>query len=410
MSRAFGRFVASRWAEPLGVGLVVALVVAGSAAEAYPAHHYAGLHLRYRPSPALFVLLAVAALLLLWRRSHPVAVYAVSVLAVAGWAAAGQVYGAALVMVLVSFYSLAAARSRWPVVVSLGMLGSLGIWLAGGLGGPWGWLGGPQLDMWAEMVAAGAAGAFVAARRHWKLSEQLRQEQVEWARQEEIRQQVTAERLRIARELHDVVAHSMAMINVQASAAATLLDTDRLRAGESIQAIRAASKDGLRELRSILDVLRQVDEAGPSVVLPGRNGLQALAEAARAAGIGITLKCATDLESLSPRSALAAYRIVQESLTNVIRHASGSSAQVTLWEEDGSVIIDVVDDGRGAEELFAEGAGAGLVGMGERARALGGRFEAGPVLAGGFRVHAELPAQLRAGDDEPAPEARLAGS
>jgi hypothetical protein len=117
MTRAFGRFVASRWAEPLGVVLVAALVVAGSVAEAFPAHHYAGLHLRSHPSPAFFALLAVPALLLLWRRSHPVEVYAVSVVAVAGWAASGQVYGAALVMVLVSFYSLAVGRPKWPVVV-----------------------------------------------------------------------------------------------------------------------------------------------------------------------------------------------------------------------------------------------------------------------------------------------------
>lgn len=153
MPSALARLAARRWAEPAGVAVVVARVLAGSVAEAYPVHHYGGLHLRPHPWPVAFALLALPAVLLLWRRSHPVAVYVAAVAAVIGWAASGQVYGAALVTVLVAYYSLAVARSGWMAVVVLGALGSASIWVAGGLGSSWGWLGGPQLDMWAEMVA-----------------------------------------------------------------------------------------------------------------------------------------------------------------------------------------------------------------------------------------------------------------
>ncbi len=392
MRSAVARVVNGRWAEPGGVALVVALVVAGSIAEAYPAHRYAGLHLHSHPNPAAFALLVVPAALLLWRRSHPVAVYVAAVLGVAGWAALGQVYGAALVMVLVALYSLAVARSGRVVLVALGGGGALTIWVAGGVWGPWGWWGGPQLDMWAEMVAAGAVGSFVAARRHWKLSEQLRREQLDRARTEEIRRQVTSERLRIARELHDVVAHSMAMINVQASAAATLVHAEPLRVAESLQAIRRASKEGLRELRSILDVLRQVDEDQPAVPLPDREALQALAHAAGTAGIRTNFCCDADLEGAPPETALAAYRIVQESLTNVIRHARGATAEVTISRRNGLIVVDVVNDDQGRDDLFVGGTGTGLVGMEERARTLGGLLRAGPIPGGGFRVYVELPA------------------
>jgi hypothetical protein len=132
----------SRWAEPAGIALVAALVVSGSIAEAYPGHHYAGLDLRSHPLPVAFALLALPALALWWRRSRPVTVYVLAVAAVTAWAASGQVYGAALVMVLVAFYSLTITRSGWIVPVTLGVAGTLCIWLAGGLGGPWGWMWG----------------------------------------------------------------------------------------------------------------------------------------------------------------------------------------------------------------------------------------------------------------------------
>lgn len=396
------RFVTGRWSEPAGVALVLTLCVVGSVVEAYPAHRYGGLHLRSHPNPAAFLLIAVPAVLLWWRRSHPVAVFLLAIAGVAGWAALGQVYGAALVTVLVSFYFLAVTPLSRLVLVGLGVAGTFTIWLVGGLLGPWGWLGGPQLDMWFEMLAAGAVGAAVAARRQWKASERLRYAQLEQAREEETRSRVVSERLRIARELHDVVAHSIAMINVQASAASMQLADNPERVADALQAIRDASKNGLRELRSVLDVLHQVDGGRPAVPLPDGEAFQALADAATAAGIETRLRCDARIGDLPAETALGAYRIVQESLTNVIRHAPKSAAEVTINDREGQLlIIDVVNDGPRGSEPFVDGSGSGVVGMQERARALGGQLRASSVASGGFSVHAELPMRSLASDAFP---------
>lgn len=408
MLSTVGRFTKSRWAEPLGVAVVFAMVVSGSAAEAYPGHVYAGLHLRSHPPVSAFAVLAIPAVSLLWRRSHPLVVYAATVGGAATWALIGQVYGAALVMVLVAFFTLCVERPGRLAPLALGCAGALTIWGAGGVAGTWGWWGGPQLDMWAEMIAAGAAGAFVSARRSWKASELLRAQDQQRARHDEIRRQIVSERLRIARELHDVVAHSMAMINVQASAAATLVGTDPLRVTESLQAIRRASKDGLRELRSILDVLRQVDDQAPAVALPNREAFEALVEATRSAGVECTLSWKLHMSDATPGTALAAYRIAQESLTNVVRHAPRSVTSVTVRGDDSAILIEVTNDASGASGTFTEGSGTGIAGMRERARMLGGSLEAGPNPGGGFTVRALLPiAALRSPEDSgPEPDRR----
>jgi signal transduction histidine kinase len=391
MLSTLGRLAKKRWAEPLGVAVVFAMVISGSAAEAYPSHVYAGLHLVSHPDVAAFAVLALPAASLAWRRSHPLGVYAATVAGVGAWALIGEVYGAALVMVLVAFFTLCVERPGRFAPIALGAAGTLLIWVAGGIAGDWGWWGGPQLDLWAEMAAAGAAGAFVAARKNWKASERLRAADQQRARRDEIRRQIVSERLRIARELHDVVAHSMAMINVQASAAATLVATDPLRVTESLQAIRRASKDGLRELRSILEVLRQVDEQAPAVALPDREAFHALVEATRSAGVECGLIWDADMSDITPGAALAAYRIVQESLTNVVRHAARSVATVTIRRDGSAILVVVANDARGATETFTEGSGTGVAGMRERARSLNGSFQAGPDEGGGFKVRARLP-------------------
>jgi len=397
MRSTLGRFAKKRWAEPLGIAVVVAMVISGSAAEAYPSHVYAGLHLRSHPDIAAFAVLAIPAAGLAWRRSHPIGVYAATVAGVASWALLGQVYGAALVMVLVALFTLCVERPGRLAPIALGAAGTGAIWVAGGIAGDWGWWGGPQLDLWAEMIAAGAAGAFVAARKNWKASELLRVEDQQRARRDEIRRQIISERLRIARELHDVVAHSMAMINVQASAAATLVGSDPLRVTESLEAIRRASKDGLRELRSILEVLRQVDEQSPAVALPDREAFHALVEATHSAGVECTLHWDADMSDVTPETALAAYRIVQESLTNVVRHAARSVASVTIRREGSAILVEVTNDARGVAETFTEGTGTGVAGMRERTRSLNGFFHAGPVQGGGFAVRARLPIVTVAG-------------
>ena len=389
------------------MAFVGALVLAGSIAEAYPGHHYAGLDLEHHPSPWAFALVLVPVVALFWRRSHPLVVFAIAVAAVAGWAATGQVYGAALVVVLVALYALATSEVSRFTLAGLAVGGTALIWLVGGLLGPWGWWGGPQLDMWAEVAAAGAFGAAVAARRQWRQSELRNRIQRAQAHEAETRRRVDSERLRIARELHDVVAHSMAVINVQASAAALLVDQDRAQAHEAIQAIRRASKEGLRELRSILEVLRQVDGGEPAVALPGADAFRALAEATSGAGSPTTLSLGVELPDLPPASTLAAYRIVQESLTNVVRHATGARTSVAVTAGPAALTVQVLDAGGHPGPGSDDGSGSGLAGMRERVAALGGSLDAGPRTGGGFVVLASLPvaapvARLSPGPPPPA--------
>jgi signal transduction histidine kinase len=379
-----------RWRSAAGIALVIVLTVAGAYVEANPRHHYGGLHLTSHPPLAAYLLLAVPALALIWRESRPVEVLGLAVAGAVGWAALGQIDGAALVPVMVALYWLALTRPG-RIAVAAGFAGAVAIFVTEGLLGPFGWFGGPNATMWPELLAAGTVGGYVAARRQWRAAERDRAVRAEQAREEETRRRVDAERMRIARELHDVVAHSMAMINVQATAASMQLAADPASAAEAIQAIRRASKSGLRELRTILEVLRQVDAGSPAVPVPDLRAIAALVEATSAAGTPTTLELAEPPVPLPPPVTLAVYRIVQESLTNVVRHAGRVAATVGLRQDGGYLYVDVVNDGGAAPAAFSDGTGAGLTGMRERAAALGGTLEAGPRPGGGFAVHARLP-------------------
>ena len=390
-----------RWLDAAGVALVTALAVVGAYVEANPVHRYGGLHLTSHPPLAAYLLLAVPSVALIWRNSRPVEVLGLAVGGAVGWAALGQIDGAALVPVIVGVYWVALTRAR-RIAVAAGLAGAAAIFVTEGLLGPFGWFGGPNATMWPELLAAGAVGAYVAARRQWLAAESDRAARAEQAREEETRRRVDAERMRIARELHDVVAHSMAMINVQATAASMQLAADPASAAEAIQAIRRASKSGLRELRTILEVLRQVDGGSPAVPVPDLRAIAALVEATSAAGTPTTLESAEPPVPLPPPVALAAYRIVQESLTNVVRHAGRVAATVGLRQDGGYLYVDVVNDGGAAPAAFSDGTGAGLAGMRERAAALGGTLDAGPRPGGGFAVHARLPVAAAA----PSPRTR----
>jgi signal transduction histidine kinase len=379
-----------RWRNAAGVALVTALAVVGGYVEANPAHRYGGLHLASHPPLAAYLLLATPAVALTWRNSRPVEVLGLAVGGAVGWAALGQIDGAALVPVIVSLYWVALTRPR-RVAVAAGLTGAAAIFVTEGVLGPFGWFGGPNATMWPELLAAGAVGAAVAARRQWLTAESDRAARAEQAREEETRRRVDAERMRIARELHDVVAHSMAMINVQATAASMQLAADPASAAAAIQAIRQASKSGLRELRAILEVLRQADGGTPAGPDADLHAIAALVEATSAAGTPTTLEQAVLPAPLPPPVALAAYRIVQESLTNVVRHAGRVAATVSLRHDGGYLHVDVVNDGGPAPAAASDGAGAGLAGMRERAAALGGTLDAGPRPGGGFAVHARLP-------------------
>ncbi|WP_244948863.1 sensor histidine kinase [Micromonospora endolithica] len=200
---------------------------------------------------------------------------------------------------------------------------------------------------------------------------------------------VTAERLRIARELHDQVAHSIGVIAIQAGVGARVIDTQPAEARAALATIEATSRETLAGLRRTLRALRRPEqEAAPLEPTPGLADLDRLVAAAGDAGLRVDLRCDGAPGPIPTEVDLAAYRIVQESLTNVVRHAGTGHCRVTVSRRPDEVSVEVVDGGRGGP---VGGEGHGLVGMRERVALLGGRFTAGPQPAGGFRVAARLP-------------------
>ena len=209
-------------------------------------------------------------------------------------------------------------------------------------------------------------------------------------REEEALRRVGEERLRIARDVHDVVAHAMVAINVQAGVAAHLVDRDPAQARSALRAIKATSGEALADLRATLGVLRAEDAAAPVLPASGLGDLDELAGPLRAAGVRVELDVA-DVNDVPAAVHAAGYRIVQEALTNVLRHAGASVVRVSAAREDGGVRVEVTDDGVGTGAGDG-GSGNGLRGMRERAAALSGTVESGPGEHGGWRVLARLPA------------------
>ncbi|HEY4225290.1 MAG TPA: sensor histidine kinase [Pseudolysinimonas sp.] len=208
--------------------------------------------------------------------------------------------------------------------------------------------------------------------------------------------EVQAERVRIARELHDVLAHSLSQINVQAGVGLHLMDKQPEKAAEALASIKETSKTALDEVRSVLGVLRAEGGADPSAPLvpePDLSRLPGLAASVTAQGIDVRLDDRLPTGDVPKPVQLALYRIAQESLTNVARHADGAThATITLDRRDGSYHLEVRDDGRGSVPSPAsESGGRGLLGMRERAELLGGHLTAGPAEGGGFSVVAQLP-------------------
>jgi signal transduction histidine kinase len=235
-------------------------------------------------------------------------------------------------------------------------------------------------------------------------SRRLRLRQAESQREQEAQRRVALERLRIARELHDVLAHTITAITVQARVAEETIDRRPATARAALAAIRSASRDAMTELRATIGVVRQRrdGETGAGAVPPPAPGLDRLHELTRTAtGGGLRVDVAVDgtARPLPAAVDLTAYRIVQESLANVVRHAGAATATVSVRYEPAGVRIEVTDDGCGASasprnaEAGRDGEASryGLLGMRERADALGGRFHAGPRAGGGFEVSAWLP-------------------
>lgn len=406
--------------------LVTVFVLVGSAFAAHGQHGQ-----RVAPDVWSQLLLFTSGLLLLWRHRHPVAVVSGTVAVVLAYLALGYPYGPVLLTVAVACFSAVVRGYRRAAWTAMGALWAGHLLLTHLL---YRWLppAGDTAASWnQEFVVAAWAVAVVA------LSELGRVRREQWAREraeraQAARRRADEERLRIARELHDVLAHSISVINVQAGVGLALLDSDPEQARTALTTIKDTSKEALGEVRQVLDTLR-APGAAPRAPAPGLGRLPELVEQAAAAGLVVTVE--GEVPDLPPGTDLAAFRIVQEALTNVVRHSGSRHARVHIAREraeragtehehaeragtererpddqrtdhqrpdhqrpdhqrtgrgGGRLRLRIDDDGP-ATGADAGGSGNGLAGMRERAAALDGTIEAGPRPDGGFRVLAVLP-------------------
>lgn len=254
------------------------------------------------------------------------------------------------------------------------------------------------------LIAVGvAAGDATRNRMARQRAEAERLVQLEAERRLEAEVAVTEERTRIARELHDLVAHSMSVVAVQAGMGHHVIDHDPATAKEALANIERTSRDALAEMRRMLGILRTRSDdpqgTAPELVpQPGLEQLATLVERARSSGLDVRLTVPDPLPPVDGGVALAAHRIVQEGLTNVIKHAGPATVDVRLGVSGEALEVVVEDDGHGAatrRDRATPGAGMGLIGMRERAELLGGHVDAGPRTGGGFRVSARLPLRQR---------------
>jgi signal transduction histidine kinase len=406
-----GWFVPARGLRPRPVDVLLALVIAFIQVAGTIAYG------QDEPSPWAFDALACVPLVagpvaLLFRRRWPEATLAVAFAAAAGYAASGYPRGPAgfpaFVFAMVSAIMMGRRAFAWGVL-ALGYAAFT--WLPSLI---------PDKVEQARSLADTAANLtwlpLVGAASEIARSRLERRAERAHAALEEARRRASEERLLIARELHDVLAHNISLINVQSGVALHLLDERPEQARPALEAINEASEEALGELRSVLEVLsRGLAEDGthgePGAWAPrgptaGVRYLNGLVRRTRAAGLDVHLSVEGEARPVPTQVDLAAFRIVQEALTNVVRHAGGDArATVGLVYAPAELVVQVDDDGRGAGQAaggsggsttVGKGVGRGIAGMRERVHALGGTFAAGPRPGRGFRVRARFPRQDRA--------------
>ena len=241
------------------------------------------------------------------------------------------------------------------------------------------------------MGIAWFAGFALRERAGQAEAAQERAARAEREREENARRAVFEERVRIARELHDVVAHHVSMMGVQAGAARMVIERDPAKARDALGAIEASSRQAVDELHRLLGFLRQAGDADDLAPSPGVSQLPGLVAGLSDSELAVEVDVEGEARPLPPTVDVSAYRIVQEALTNTLKHASASRADVRLRYSPGELELEIVDDGRGATAAAGGGSGLGLIGMRERAALHGGHLEAGPVPGGGFAVRVTLP-------------------
>ncbi|WP_231335664.1 sensor histidine kinase [Actinomadura graeca] len=295
--------------------------------------------------------------------------------------------------VLVAMYTVAANLSmRWSLasflVVQAGVVASVGYW----------WPTKSFMEKFIVLLpssittlAVWLSGLYVNTRRMYTRSLEERAVRLEAERDAQAQVAAAAERARIAREMHDVIAHSVSVMVVQADGGSYMLDVDPDRARRALEMIGTTGRQALTEMRRMLGVLREGGQAGTYAPQPGIDQLTELVEQIRTTGLTVDLAIEGTPLEMPAALQLAVYRIIQEALTNARKHGGPRvTAQVRLHYGDDAVLVDVSDDGRGAAAL-SDGQGHGLVGMGERVALFGGWVRTGPRPGGGFTVSARIP-------------------
>jgi signal transduction histidine kinase len=341
-----------------------------------------------------YLLLAASAAVLVGRRRWPLPVYAATSAATFTYAVLDYPGGPIWAGLIVGLVTLLVSGHRVVAYVSLPVGYVAFLWLAtlinheptpsvpAAVG----------IAVW--MLLLPAVTELVRNRRAY--AQANRQRLLEQARsaREAARRQASEERLGIARELHDVLAHSLSLINVQAGVALELMDENPGQVRAALDAIKRTSKDALVDVQGVLAALRRPDEAAPLTPAPTLRDLDDLVGQARTTGLAVDVAVADGALQLPAAVDAAAYRIVQEALTNVVRHARASQVTIRLDTDGAELAVTVVDNGRGTPTGAVNGnqrRGEGITGMRERAAAMGGRLSAGPGPGGGFRVDARLP-------------------
>jgi signal transduction histidine kinase len=335
--------------------------------------------------PLAYALMAVAAAVLLGRRRWPLGVLAVTVGASVVYLALEYPHGPILLAMSVAMYSVAVRLPAGASLVACGVA-LLAVVIPDVL------VIDPELLLVeTPLLLAVLSGLLLPS---WAIGTVVRlgQEAERRARQEETRRRADEERLRIAREVHDVVGHGLAVINLRAGVALHVVGRRPEQAEVALAAIKRSSKDALEELRGTLAVFRRPDNGGgPWRPAPGLDRLEALAAAMAEGGLPVEVAVTGQRAGLPAAVDLAAYRIVQESLTNVVRHAGPATATVRVSYQPDALVLEIADTGRDRVSGAARPAGHGIAGMRERAAAVGGTLQAGPSADGGFLVRARLP-------------------
>jgi signal transduction histidine kinase len=385
VARASG---ARRWAfdAALAAAVIAAEVGGSHAATSWNQHGHAA------PGIVAYAVLAAGGASLLARRRYPVAILAVTTAS----ALAAVRLGAEVVWfaLIVAFFTAVLAKKRAAAVASLVICYVVSEWPLWQIGQP-----GRQKSVGGALGLAAGLVLMLSVAELIRIRSQ-RAAALARSREEEVLRRAGEERIRMARDLHDVVAHNISVINVQANTALHLMDRQPERARSALTTINDVSKQALIELRSVLGVLRDVDANGvaagaPRAPTPGLARLGDLLDHAAAAGLVVRVEEEGQRVQLPADVDVAAYRIIQEALTNSARHSGGPTATVRLGYGNDALRVAVEDDGRSRHSdrpaSRPDGSGHGVAGMTERAAALGGMLEAGPRPEGGFSVRAWLP-------------------